>query len=148
MSSFQFAVAPSIPLTKPIRIRVRLDDVMLQDVPFEAMKIRVLRGRDVEAQDVGLAFSASDRVKLDNVTCAGGVSMCVRSDGNVRVSGAFITGGDVGVGGGKVKLLDSDVQGNVLDVQSTKPPKIKSSVCGTSGDHSDPPVTWGVCSLD
>jgi len=40
----------------------------------------------------------------------------------------------------QVKLRDSTLSGNPIDIESDRPPRLQSTTC----DHSN----WGVCALD
>lgn len=103
-----------------------------------------IRGSDVTATGNGQAgvLSADPFTLVDLVATGNGFAL-----------GGPQSGGIVGLKGGT--LADSTVTGNVngpahdpLDIFTGRPPVLRDTTCGTSGQYPDPTVGWGVCSND
>ena len=103
--------------------------------------------RDVTSNGNGLVESLSGQgivgttIRGDGVTTNGNDEEGVLASGNVTIRNLTALGnGGAGIRAKRVKLGESQVTGNPIDIQSERRPKLVTTTC----DHSN----WGVCALD
>jgi hypothetical protein len=127
--------------------RMVLLDVDLHDNRGAGALAGRLTAKRVVANDNGYGVTAS-RIKLRDYACDGSSLRCV--SGNwVKVREAVVENSETGIYGHHMRVIDSTLSSNVLDIASENFPRVKRTTCDTSIQISVPdPQPWGVCSLD
>lgn len=127
--------------------RLFLFDADLHDNLYAGALAERLTAKRVVADDNGHGVTAS-RIKLREFSCDGSNFRCV-SGSWVKVREAVVTNSDTGIYGRHMRVIDSTVTSNVLDIASENFPRLEGTTCETSMQIlvADP-QPWGVCSLD
>jgi hypothetical protein len=164
-----FGVVGNLEEYSTSRARAVVDHAVLHDNVFEGVTVRHLTVSDVTAYNNGgagihaiTALTATNSVSYDNFSqgffataklqgtnlTAYGNGVGAESFKNLDVTGLMATGNtEAGVKSlRRVRLRNSTITGNSLDILSGKRPNLSSTTCGTSANYSS--VTWGVCTND
>lgn len=116
--------------------KVRATQVIAINGKSGILARRSLRAEDVVVSDNShWAIDAGNKMRGENVT--------VTNNGMMGIDASAGAPGN----GGPIKLSNSVVTGNPIDLYTPRPPKLRDTVCDTSR-NSATGFTWGVCSAD
>jgi hypothetical protein len=131
--------------------RAVLRDVSVTDCDH----IAILARKKILAERVTASNSASGivggKIKGSEITVSGNTANGVASSKAVRIAKLTASGNGVGVWAERVRLDDSLLSGNGIDIAAAGKPRLQLTTCATSRKIENDASTseaWGVCTSD